>query len=65
MICDFNSGLPNWKTKQSFHNDTIIDKHHDCFKSTSIISVFKKDDPIDKENHRPVRTLPLLSKVFK
>ena len=37
----------------------------DCLKQANVSPIFKKDDPLDKENYRPVSILPLLSKVYK
>ena len=37
----------------------------DCLKQANISPIFKKDDPLDKENCRPVSILPLLSKVYE
>ena len=34
------------------------------FKEATITPIFKKDDPIDKSNYRPVSILNLISKVF-
>ena len=34
-------------------------------KSGNITPIFKKDDPLDKPNYRPVSILPLLSKVYE
>ena len=34
----------------------------DCLKQANVSPIFKKDDPLDKENYRPVSILPLLSK---
>lgn len=31
----------------------------------NIVPVHKKEDPIDKTNHRPISILPLLSKIFE
>ena len=42
-------------------NDTFPD----CLKEASVTKVFKKDDPLDKGNYRPVSILPLFSKVFE
>ena len=37
----------------------------DSFKVANITSIFKKDDPLDKANYRPVSILPLISKVYE
>ena len=37
----------------------------DCLKQTNISYIFKKDDPLDKENYRPVSILRLLSKLYE
>ena len=36
-----------------------------CLKQANVSPIFKKDDPLDKENYRPVSILPLLSKVYE
>ena len=36
-----------------------------CLKEGKVIPIFKKDDPLDKENYRLVSILALLSKVFE
>ena len=40
-------------------------KFPDSFKLPDITPVFKKLDPSDKANYRPVSVLPLLSKLFQ
>ena len=40
-------------------------KFPDTLKLSDIVPVFKKLDPTDKTNFRPVSVLPLLSKVFE
>ena len=37
----------------------------DSLKRANIIPVHKKNDPLDKENYRPVNILLLLSKVYE
>ena len=37
----------------------------DSLKAANITPIFKKDDPLDKANYRPVSTLPLISKVYE
>ena len=47
-------------------NESIkIDKFSDILKKAEVTPVYKKDDIIDKQNNRPVSTLPNLSKVFE
>ena len=59
--CNFTfSTLADWINK-SFENGAFPD----CLKEANVTPIFKKDDPLDKENYRPVSILPLLSKVFE
>ena len=37
----------------------------DSLKMVNVTLVFKKEDPLDKSNYRPVSILPLLSKVYE
>ena len=37
----------------------------DSIKMANVTPVFKKEDPLDKSNYRPVSILPLLSKVYE
>ena len=37
----------------------------DCLKQANVSPIFKKNDPLDKENYRPVSILSLLSKVYE
>ena len=37
----------------------------DSLKLANVALVFKKEDPFDKSNDRPVSILPLLSKVYE
>ena len=37
----------------------------DCLIQANVSPIFKKDDPLDKENYRPVSILPLLSKEYE
>ena len=37
----------------------------DNLKEANITPIFKKDDPLDKSDYRPVSILPLISKVFE
>ena len=36
----------------------------DSLKAANITPIYKKDDPLDKANYRPVSILPLISKVY-
>ena len=51
--------------KNSFKNAFNENKFPDTRKLSDIVPVFKKLDPTDKTNFRPVSVLPLLSKVFQ
>ena len=48
-------------TYESLTNNTFPD----TLKLSNLIPAFKKLDPSDKANYRPVSILPLLSKVFE
>ena len=37
----------------------------DCLKQVNVSPIFKKNDPLDKENNRPVSILPLRLKVYE
>ena len=37
----------------------------DELKIADIVPVFKKEDPNDKTNYRPISLLPLISKIFE
>ena len=37
----------------------------DSLKCANVRAIYKKDDPFDKKNYRPVSILPLLSKVHE
>ena len=37
----------------------------DSLKTVNVTPVFKKEDPLDKSNYRPVSILPLLSKIYE
>ena len=37
----------------------------DCLKQANVSPTFKEDDPLDKENYRPVSILPLHLKVYE
>ena len=37
----------------------------DSFKMANVTPVFKKENPLDKSNYRPISILPLISKVYE
>ena len=37
----------------------------DSLKLADVTSIFKKKDPLDKTNYRPVSVLPIVSKLFE
>ena len=50
---------------QCIHKSFTSGELPDCLKQANLSPIFKKDDPSDKENCRPVSILPLLSKVYE
>ena len=50
---------------QCINKSFISGKFQDCLKQANVSAIFKKDDPLDKENYRPVSILPLLLKVYE
>ena len=59
--CNFTFSVLADCIKTSFENGAFPD----CLKEANVTPVFKKDDPLDKKNYRPVSIIPLLSKVFE
>ena len=59
--CNFTFSVLADCINTSFENGAFPD----CLKEANVTPIFKKDDPLDKENYRPVSILPLLSKVFE
>ena len=45
------------------NQSTEIGCSPDSIKAANVTPIFKKDDPLDKANYRPVSILPLISKV--
>jgi len=47
-------------------NESLTEgKFPDCLKIANIIPIFKKGDPTDMNNYRPIALLPVMSKVFE
>ena len=59
--CNFTFSVLDDCINKSFENGAFPD----CLKEANVTPIFKKDDPLDKENYRPVSILPLLSNVFE
>ena len=59
--CNFAFSVLNNCINKSFENGAFPD----CLKEANVTPIFKKDDPLDKENYRLVSILLLLSKVFE
>ena len=51
--------------KQCVNKSFACGEFLDCLKQANVSPIFKKDDPLDKENYRPVSILPLLAKVYE
>ena len=51
---------------QKLLNESLeIGTFPDSLKLAAVSSVFKKKDPLDKTNYRPVKVLPIVSKLFE
>ena len=59
--CNFTFSVLADCINTSFENGAFPD----CLKEADVTPIFKKDDPLDKENYHPVSILPLLFKVFE
>ena len=59
--CDFMFDVLTQCIKKSFTSGEFSD----CLKQANVSPIFKKDDPLDKENYRPVSILLLLSKAYE
>ena len=59
--CEFSFEILTQSVNKSFASGEF----QDCLKQANISLIFKKDEPLDKENYRPVSILPLLSKVYE
>ena len=59
--CEFTFEILTQCVNKSFASGEFPD----CLKQANVSPIFKKDDPLDKENYRPVSILPLLSKVYE
>ena len=70
-----SGGIPTYLFKKcDFFLDTVIvcvnealktGSFPDSLKCANVRPIYKKDDPFDKKNNRPVSILPLLSKVYE
>ena len=59
--CDFTFEILTQCINKSFTSGGFPD----CLKQANVSPIFKKGDPLDKENYRPFNILPLLSKVYE
>ena len=57
--CEFTFEILTQRVNKSFGSGEFPD----CLKQANVSPIFKKDDPLDKENYRPECILPLLQKV--
>jgi hypothetical protein len=73
--CDVN-GMSSWLLKQCFHhllkpltkliNISLENGIFPCaLKTAKVVPVFKKDNPRQTSNYRPISILPVLSKIFE
>ena len=59
--CEFTFEILTQCINKSFTSGEFSD----CLKQANVSPIFKKDDPLHKENYRPVSILPLLSKAYE
>ena len=51
--------------QQLFNQALITGEFPSNLKNADVTPVFKKNNPLNKENYRPVNVLPIISKVFE
>ena len=59
--CEFNFEILTQCVNRYFASGEFPD----CIKQANVSPIYRKDDPLDKENYRPVSILPLLSNVYE
>ena len=60
------SAMVTAETLQQLFNQALTTREFPSnLKNAYVTPVFKKNNPLNKENYRPVRVLPIISKVFK
>ena len=60
-----NSDIFSYILFKEFNKSLEICKYPFCLKMANVTPVYKKWNSSDKDNYRPVRTLPNLSKIFE
>ena len=51
--------------QQLFKQALTTGEFHSYLKNADVTPVFKNNNPLNKENYRPVGVLPIISKVFE
>ena len=60
------SGMVTAETLQQLFNQVLTTgEFRSNLKNADVTPVFKKNNPLNKENYRPVSVLPIISKVFE
>ena len=60
------SAMVTAETLQQLFNQALTTREFPSnLKNAYVTPVFKKNNPLNNENYRPVRVLPIISKVFK
>ena len=50
---------------QNFNQSFINSEFSHCLKQAEVIPVFERKEKLDKFNYRPVRVLPVISKIYE
>ena len=53
------------KLQQRFNQVLTTGEFSSNFKNADVTTVFKNNNPLNKENYRPVSVLPVISKLFE
>ena len=50
---------------QNFNQSLVNGEFADCLKPAKVIPIFRKEEKLNKSSYRPVRILPVISKIYE